>query len=55
LEKEDTIMLWDANYVGEKFEVTVQWLIDTLKDILSKIFNFIGEEEGWTEEETTVA
>lgn len=32
---------------GETLEL--QWFIDTLKDILDKIFGFIAKEEGWEE------
>ena len=42
-------MLWNAEIVT-KFELTVQQVVDALKDILSKILAFIAEEEGWVEE-----
>lgn len=32
-------------FTGE--ELTIQWFVNTLKDILAKIFGFIAKEEGW--------
>lgn len=47
-------MLWDAELVT-KFELTVQKIVDFINEILAKVFGFVAEEEGWVEEETTVA
>lgn len=38
--------------VTPEFTFTWEWFVGFLKDVLSKIFDFIGEEEGWTEEAT---
>ena len=43
-------MLWKADYVGEKFTVTVQWIVDLLKRVLGDVFDFIAAEEGWDAE-----
>lgn len=43
-------MLWDAKFVGDTDGI-VQKIVDFLNKILSAIFGFIGEEEGWTETE----
>ena len=39
-------MLWNAEIVTE-FKLTVQQVVNALKDILEKILGFIAEEEGW--------
>lgn len=43
-------MLWDAKIEGT---ITVQAIIDMIKELLAKIFGFIADEEGWVEEEAT--
>ncbi len=39
-------MLWDAKLVSE-IELTVQKIVDFLNKLLTEIFGFIAEEEGW--------
>lgn len=47
-------MLWRFDFAKyfEDVEAPVQKLIDALTALLTKIFSFIADEEGWVEEET---
>ena len=45
-------MLWGIEF--DNLSITLQKVIDALTEILTKIFGFIEEEEGW-EETTTEA
>ena len=38
-------MKWDIEMNFEKFELSLQWVIDLFTRILSEVFGFIEEEE----------
>ena len=43
-------MLWEVEYVGDKFKATVQWVVDLLSRVLGDIFDFVLSEEGYVAE-----
>lgn len=44
-------MKWDIEMNFEKFELSLQWVIDLFTRILSEVFGFIAEEEKWEDAE----
>lgn len=41
--------------ITPEFTFTWEWFVALLERIFGDIFDFIADEEGWTEEETTEA
>lgn len=34
-------MLWDAEYTGAKFDISVQWIVDLFTRVLKDVYAFV--------------